>query len=696
MDFVLLVTIIIFAIILIAFYYINRIKKTTNPDELLQTIALEKPGTVAYSLGFNDSFLKYRNVSTDQTTHLLQIRNEDHPVDLDGSYIIQRLIGNVKPNVLTDGTTNGFTIGGFPNTKFTCPDGYYGQNCVLNNLCDEGDAGKFKRLTREQFQNIASLSAGSTAELKPIIEPKKLYADNNDDVHPRIRIYCVNDRDYELQVCPSNKILDDATITCKLYDICQDRMNGTKHKYSIGGNGMITLKPNEYYLCNNNESVLTECPTNMIFSESNNACMTESICSGKGRVTLPVDDNNYILCEHDFGEKITCEFGVVRSPDIDELMCKTKDCQPYLLETDNGTLKYLFGRVTCNDRQEEVVEMCDTNLNTLTYNYKWKVPFTYEINDYPSEVYDQNTNVCVTPQLKDILKNPIVSLAWGYAMWQSHPYDILKEEYVCSDDPNAYRWDYTNNVTVPSSQGKLLFTGAPCQTEELVISLPYKTYPADKPFIVMGFLVYIHLYTDPLYVWPVFNADDNFYYYTTVDYNEDRSKLIVTTLTSTIPPQGFSRNTTVNEEDQAGETVLEINGHKTINLIGFGKMPKPTDNLLRQYRYIVSGTKLTLAEMYTPQPPTTGTTVKEIPVIGTVDTKVDQVFAIDWTRILQTTTVHDDLIVTNKSVTINGVTYEAGFTTFRIEKGATFSKIHFRETSLSFSNVVHPQFIFYQ
>lgn len=683
MDFILLVVIIIFAILLIGFYFINRITKTTDGNNIFATIALEKPSTVAFSLGYNKNLKKFQNVARNQTTNSLEIKLDDNPVGLDGSYIIQRAVGDVKENVESYGV-DGYTIEGFPTKKFTCPEGYHGLNCRLNDICSgPSDVGKYKPLSFDQFNDLAVYEMKNT-NFKPIGEPKWKKA--NDAFHPRIRIYCVSDREYELEVCPENKLLDMATLNCKLYDVCHDRINGSKHVYQI--DNLVTLKPNQYYLCDNNTSVLTQCPIDMTFSVENSTCLVESICSGKGRVTLPVDDNNYILCDRDFGTNIHCVNGVILSTVVEELMCKTsEECVPQLYEYDDGELKFNYGRVKCLDDGTPITEFCTTEIGSYGYDFEWKEQASYDIYNYPDAVLNPETNLCEPSSIGKILQNPQISLAWTSAMNQEHPFNIVTGQYIC-DDENAYRWDYDANDTVPPSNGKMFFTGAPCQTTELSITLPYRTLPPNKPFIVIGYLVYIHLRIEPLYLWPVYDETAELYYYTRVDYNEERTELIALSMSSIVPPEGFTYTTDKNEEDLNGETVLQINNYPTLHLNGFGKAPTPLD---RQYRYITSGIELTSANMYNPQV----MTEQKIPVLGVVSTTDDLIFTIDWNKVLQSTIVIDKLIITNKTVTIDDITYDAGLTTFRIEKSSTFTKIHYMETSISFDNTTTPQLIFY-
>ncbi|ATY70183.1 OrNV vp91-like protein [Tomelloso virus] len=518
MDAILLVTSLILIFIIAIVYVLNTVNKTTSLQPLYEELLKQRPSTISFCLGKNTSTGKYTNVVLDKNL-ALKTQENDYPVDLEGKYIILKEHGDVTE--LPAG--NGFKISGIDLVEFTCPDGFEGINCKLQALCGEDDAGKYKALTYTQFNELHLYTGGEFTNISRSVEP----------THPRIRIYCTNSAgDYELQTCPNNTLLD-TNLNCEPYDICEDRINGYKHNYKISSTS-ADLAKNQYYICDNNVSVLTTCSDDTVFSASNFGCISESVCYNLGNSTIAVDDNSYIQCNNDVGTKVTCKDGV-ETDDSGTISCVVDTCVPETFSFSDDVLSYNYGQTICTNGVADTV-LCDQTLNPRVYNYEWADKFTYTLADWPTEIMDSNRK-CVAPD-DTIIVNPLIELQWTDAMTTANEYNILTEKYICPDD-TTYVIDYKNQVVNPTPTG-IIDHFSPCQNDILNVSnMDFTLYTPDFPTLSIVMYTNMYIYSPNLYpnaaFWP--KKVNSSYICTDLSYTS--TALVMTNYTSSTIPLGF-------------------------------------------------------------------------------------------------------------------------------------------------------------
>lgn len=551
MDTILIVLALVLVVVLVGAYLLNRVPKLQNLTTLFNNVRLLDPMITAFTLRYDEETGKYVNVSIDENGEV-RSRRENRPIDKLGSYIINQDHGTVED------LANGFKISGFETSTFTCPSGYSGPTCQLNKLCEPiVDDGRLKPLTYTQFNDLYV-----NQSINPTIVTRGKRDAPIEAVHPRIRIQCLTNGEYELQACPDNRLLD-KNLSCRPYDLCQDRLSGYKHNNQISDTDP-PLPSNQYYICENGASVKTTCLDGTKFSMSANGCITESVCFGKGSITLPRDEKSYIQCKNDVGVVVNCTNGVTVNASGDRV-CVSKACEPQTLSFSDSVISYVYGQVVCVNNRPEL-KICDNAPKPRKYEYNWAEPFNYTIDNWPTEILNTKSGICETPT-DSIIVGP-VSLAWSSAMYQSHPYDLRTEQFVCEPNSTKYRWDYKNGTTVPSTD-MFVDTGAPCQSQALTATpwspnvdlVRYPEIDETKPFTRPPLLI-----GEPMNAlidsWPVYSSRDRKYRVSLVDLSSDGS-ISLSAYESDIPPLGFA--------------ISKSRGDGFAELIGFG-VPKDPES----------------------------------------------------------------------------------------------------------------------
>lgn len=552
MDLTALILIVVCACLLMVAYTLNSVKRTGNVQTILQELTKSRPDTRAVSLGYDRTKQKFRNAVLDQQGNVV-IRYDPYPVTEAGEYIVLQEHGRVNYK------DDHYTIDGFPFTKFTCPDGFVGKNCDPVPLCDESDENVYRPLTYRQFNRLRLYDSS----IGPTRQQRRRRRRDLENIHDRIKIHCIANGKYELETCNNNELLD-SNLECRPYDVCEDRLAGTKHNYPIKTDDV--LEPNEYYTCSNNRSVRTKCSgSDMVFSPVYGTCIVKNQCVGMGDATIRIDDHRYVQCKDDTGRTVTCTNGIQEDETTGRLSCITILCKPYDLKYEDNVFRYVYGRVTCQD-DRPVEQICEVEpYREHTYSYKWAQPFQLKIGNIPSNVYVDGSCKPLT-NFHDIVHNPVVQLAWSDAMSQPYPFDFVKQEYICD---TKYRWDYVKGVTVPSTND-FVDPGAPCQDRSYTtFELPWQNfetvrYPETGPPVLIGTpTTYVHE-TDTDSHWPVY-LGNNQYQVSLFDIQPDKGRIVLTDWIDNVPPLGF-----IKSNDPQRNSL----GQDKLDLLGFGQPPE--------------------------------------------------------------------------------------------------------------------------
>lgn len=550
-------------------YTLNTVRRTGDVRTVMLELTKTRPDTRALSLGYDRARQKFRNAVLDQRGNVV-IRHDPYPVTETGDFIVLRDHGRV------DYHDDHYTIDGFPFTKFACPDGFMGKNCDPVPLCGENDENVYRPLTHRQFAQLRLYDTSISRDGEQIRRRRRRRRQADDDRHDRIKIHCTSGGRYKLEACNDNELLDE-NLKCRPYDLCEDRLSGFKHNYPITDDDR--LEPHEYYTCTDNRSVRTKCSANdMVFSRVYGTCIVRNQCTGKGDATIRIDDKRYVQCRNDSGRTVTCSQGV-QEDEKGRLSCRTTLCRPYDLTYDDHLIRYLYGRVTC-EQDQPIKHICEVEPFTeKTFRYKWVEPFQLTVKNIPSNVYMDGSCKPLT-DFRDIVYNSVVPLAWSKAMSQPHPYDFVKEQYVCD---TKYRWDYAKGVTVPPTPiDEFVDPGAPCQDRSYTtFELPWQNFDTVRypetgaPLLIGTPTGYAHE-TDTDSFWPVYLGDDR-YQTTTIDVRSDAGRIVLTDWIDTVPPLGFGRSTVESPQKNA-------HGQERLDLYGFGQ---PPTGLEGHYRWFV-------------------------------------------------------------------------------------------------------------
>jgi hypothetical protein len=553
MDWFIILITVVLIFLLITVYVLTSIKYTDNLDDLFDKITTKKPTATSFTLGRlnpNDptslDYNKFRNVVIDKLTGKPIIQENDYPLDLQGNPVAFELKGTFRP--LPD-NGDGFTIDGFEFTTFKCPTGYTGPTCKPKPLCGPNDKNTYKPLTYTQFNQLglyldSELSFDENNQAGDGGGVSRATAEE-EPTNKRIRVHCLSTNgDYKLETCPANTLLDE-TLNCKIYDICQDRVNGFKHAYAISSNSpQLTSK--QYYMCMNNVSVLKTCPGTSVFSKLQNTCIAEGICFGKGDATFKVDPNRYIQCRKDIGRTVDCDLGVVELAN-GVYSCGNLKCEPSIYYYQDANLRYATGYKACESTGESTIVQCNDEKNPRVYTYKWAEEFTYVLDGWPKERLFNEQCISVPQDDDTIISNPYVMLKWSDAMWKAHKFNLRTGLFVC-EQGERYLWNYQKDVIMPSSslnQYEIFNPAFPCQTVPLkleqifLFAYTLKTYPEERlTFIYIVEQTYLHTY-EQVYFWPVYDRTNKVFMCSFITLDVGTKLYAVSLQKSSLCPIGF-------------------------------------------------------------------------------------------------------------------------------------------------------------
>lgn len=282
------------------FYYIFCYKKSKTYSQLISSIASDNdtiPTSVTLKQENNKTYkvLEYEDGKW-------KINYKDDPILFDGSKFRPTEHGNITYK------TDGFTVQG-SEMEFICPNPYTWNNntkqCELKKLCKDSEK-ILKGITKDYFYYY-----NNKINLKTL---------QNKSYHSRIYIACPED---EIKICGDNYIYNQNETNpidsnpCIPYDICQDKMNGDKHIFDF----KKELKDNEFYICQNGESIKQSCGKNK-FDEFSMGCI--SIACKYGDLK-PNNENSYFKCIDGVYRLQECKFGV----DKTKTACLDDPCLNY-------------------------------------------------------------------------------------------------------------------------------------------------------------------------------------------------------------------------------------------------------------------------------------------------------------------------------------------------------------------------------
>lgn len=594
MDLIFVVLLVVFTLALLSACALNGVSQTGDLLKVFTALRRQNPSAVAYSLGYDRQRKLYRNVYTRPVGSGDRLEAfvswEQDPVAVDGNYMTNADHGTVED------LENGFRVSGLnAATAFTCPDGYEGASCQPSALCtaEECESAKTKPLTYAQFNALdlyRNTFARTSANLADSDRPDAV------DSHPRVRIQCLTDGSYELQVCPDHKLIDPATAQCREYDVCQDRVNGFKHDNRITDVDGALLK-GEFYMCADNRSERKACrDPDAVFSATDQACVVRSVCFDRGKIQLPGnDDNHYVQCRADTAHTIFCTHGVQKHKSDGTISCITKTCKPYTLRYKDRVLDYVYGQNVCDSQDTATLTLCDNTPTAKRFDFQWVDRFELNLENWPKTVLDGATRTCVAPTDDIIMPEATVDLAWSPAMHEAHKFNIRRRRYVCGEE--EYRWDYLTGSVIPRFSSKLLFVdpAAPCQSTAVNRWTTAWSLLSLSPFAVGEVEPYPEHMTPPLvitvpliyapphghYFWPVYLVK-KFKYTVSVCTYDSRSKIhTLHKSLSRFPPCGFASVSLAVDETR--ETV-------PLALIGYAGFPMNTIERYQEYMYYVIAT----------------------------------------------------------------------------------------------------------
>lgn len=620
MDKLFVILLVVLYLIVIVLYIFNSSKAKYDLKESFQKLLLEKPDSISFSLGFNKEKKAFENVYPQSKGDFIT-KFEKYPVSTTGQLIIQENYGeliNLK---------NGFKITGI-STEFPCLDGYEGSDCQPKPLCNEEDENKLKPLTNRQFNQLG-LYGMTSEKFKPIDYSR--FANNLDSPHPRIRINCKKNNNYTLETCPKNKILD-KNLNCKVYDICQDLLNGTRHNFQIND---YTLKNNEYYICLNNISTLMQCKNNSVYDDSTYGCITKSRCFEQGEKQIRVDDTHYIQCYNNREREVFCAHGIIEKNDI--LSCKQKTEDKTFTFEDN-VIKFNYGKVWFDtDSNEQKSIFCDKTPQEVGFSYKRGDTFNYMFKNWPKEVLSTVNNVCIDPSeehsslarkqnAKDLFK-------WGNIMSQPYLYNPFTSQFYCD---TKYKWDYKANKILPEidSTRFLLDPSVPCNNDLISLSqhpfycMDFNYYPEkDVVPILYGIKTIISKKLN-LSFWPIKNNKQ--YHGTIVEYDFKNRMISFKTCTSDFLPYGCEYNE---------------NNYKLVDLIGYKSFTQTHSIDVIQDNHWLIANQAQLSP-FTYQNPTYTNIIYTMPTkINSIDIKDYLEFCILWPLITKTITFGKNFVI---------------------------------------------------
>lgn len=646
MDIFLIVLTILLSLIVLAVNALNTFEKTSDLTKIADELLAMKSGIESFCIGRTpvEGGYLYRNarITLEGEIEVFQGR---FPIDFYGKYIFRTDYGVIED------LDNGFRITG-AEIDFSCPAGYTGPTCTFIPICDN-EKGKLKPVTYTQFNELALFL--NSSEVSSAVSD---YGTPREKIHPRLRVKCLDNKEFELQSCPTNMLLNRDTLECEIYDICQDSMNGRKHNFQVTDR---ILANNEYYICRDNVSKLTICNFGTVFSSKVKGCIQQSACFEKKDITLQtdkmkLDNKSYIQCSNDVGIIINCPLGVVESGG--RHLCKGQLCMPKSYFHEDKYLKYQVSQTVCEGDKATFIQ-CTTNKVERKFKYKWVNEVEFTLSNWPDSVMEGNN--CVSPK-NNIIYNTVSQLQLTDAMSGEHPFDFTKNnfkgEFVCDPARFKYRWAYDEGKVIGEPQPttmQLINTASPCQNEILppdhVTLFPFTKHPNDA-YICITQNTCLETY-EKVYLWPCYNAVSKEYFSTTCSFTSN--SLVIKTVRSSddkmVPVNGFQLPSTYDQTST--KVALLLQGYENHVV-----------NHKKQYYFIASG-KPDYVLMKNPQ------LVEEkiIPVVNSIN-PLEQTgfFTLAWHTRKTTTSPLDGLQMSPTQITYKRVEIDVGFIVMWIEK----------------------------
>lgn len=492
-----LVTVIVLLLLLV--WSFNRVERIEDANEMMRILRQQQPNILAFAVAYDRPTKQATNVLLDQNGRALVKNNDKAPVRTSGSYFRLDPHGDVRYD------DTGYTVTGIVSKKFVCPNGFSGKHCALSPLCDAADEGKLKPLTYAQFNALRLYEADALGnDVSPQARRKR---QTDQYLYPRIRVRCIDRRGtYRLESCSRNEMLDE-NLQCKPYDICTDSVDGFRHKQQIHPDAK--LRPNQYYVCRDDRSVLAECADkDSVWVDRDKLCEIANVCTNlDDGTTLPADNNPnaYVICQSGQPNLIQCEYGVELLSN-GRRVCRRQTCVPSLDRYEDTNLRYVTAATTCKGAETNQVT-CTTQTTGKKLHFEWKsdkknVPFDIVVPNWPDRVYDEETQRCVEPEQQKILYNPVVSIRYTDIMPRSHSFDITQRRFIC-DAKQSY-WDYAGTGKLMPQQPKGLYgvdyfveTAQPCH-DKVSDASAAPWYPVSRiattgspPFLVQTYTDYI-------------------------------------------------------------------------------------------------------------------------------------------------------------------------------------------------------------
>lgn len=600
-------------LLIIVVFYLNYTSQTSDLKTLYFKLLDHDPRITSYSLG-SDENNKYKNVyvqiksekppekpeetdaakkaNTSNDNEKSQnnpiegnddnviMKYENYPVDFYSKMITSIPEAQIHGKIFNQ--SNGYKLTGvtFYDSSVTtrsaynetssesmpCPNHYEGPNCEIKKFCSETDYlynSGHKFLTYTQFNSLNLYNTGSYEDDKDksITEVANY---EQEPTHPKLRIKCLNAKgDYQLEVCNKNKKLN-AEIKCVNYDICEDRLSGYKHNYTLPGKD--PLPENEYYLCENNKSVLHKCDTDLVFEPIANGCVQKSTS-----ILLNMIHSTKKVCDGDDDTKNNEGSGT------DKSNTRSYNYSDHMYNFDYGQTIYKKNTEdnTKNDTQTKICDISRESGTDVLYTYKWGDEFNLEIDKPPNEIFDKVKQTCIKTKDLNIFdlfhENASIPFAWSNAMALKHSFNIKTQQYNCNTETSKFKWDYINNKiiinnkqTVSEDELKIatnildeytkhqyiIDSASPCQNQILQTDqmpwqgMNYSSYPKDKVPILYNVKFKNIIEHDDLpnrnYIptWPVYDLQTN-------TFRGSSCKFVDTTLQITVyidimPPIGFN------------------------------------------------------------------------------------------------------------------------------------------------------------
>lgn len=461
--------------ILLILHMAQKTKQTTDLKVIYKKLLKNNPRTIAWTFGWIEKRNSYKNVYVNndknvENYYAFDVKYENHPIAFDGKPL---LIDNTHGVVTSH--SSGFSISGVnSDMPFNCPSGYSGPECQQSSLCDAKEAGTYKLLSRDQFKTLNLYNYTGSS----------LYVHEDEyPYHQRLRVKCLNETGkFDIEACADNKLVDRDTVQCKIYDLCNDRLDGHKHNYPIAENES-PLNVKQYYVCETNKSVLRECTHDTVFSNVNMGCIAQNKCYGLGEKRLVLDDESYLQCSGDIGQIKRCKYGV--GLHYETPYCMVPKCIPRTYSYDDGLLRFITGMVWCDENDNAHQELCDERANKKEYRYTWgtQPDVVVRIPNWPHSVFDETRRICVEPTMDGIMvPNAYIKVQWTNNMKKSHDFDVRTKRFVCQPKDNLLQLDYVKHRLIPDIDvtGKFVDYSVPCQTVNSPV--PFFDNIAFSPF----------------------------------------------------------------------------------------------------------------------------------------------------------------------------------------------------------------------